>query len=136
MATLAIMIGGAILNATAFIGGSYLAKSSSGKNQDAERKRHDLALEKYHKDWAEYQKKKQHLENWEYHRKQIAVQASENFNNVDEALQYYNETHHQNGEHIDDEPDFSNYYKPNDEQKKRRDYLCRRRNVSTRLFGE
>jgi len=30
MATIALMLGGAILNATAFIGGSYLAKSLSG----------------------------------------------------------------------------------------------------------
>ena len=30
MATIAVMIGGAILNATTFIGGSYLAKYFSG----------------------------------------------------------------------------------------------------------
>ena len=42
MASIAIMIGGAILNATTFVGGSYLAKYMSGDDLGAERKRHDL----------------------------------------------------------------------------------------------
>ena len=46
MASIAIMIGGAILNATTFVGGSYLAKYMSGDDAGVERKRHDLALEK------------------------------------------------------------------------------------------
>ena len=41
---------GAVLNAAAFTGGSYLARYLSGSDQDAERKRHDLAIEKYEKD--------------------------------------------------------------------------------------
>ena len=47
MASIAIMLGGAVLNATTFIGGSYLAKYLSGGNTDQERVRHDKALEKY-----------------------------------------------------------------------------------------
>ena len=47
MATVAIMLGGAVLNATTFIGGSYLAKYFSGDDSLAEKKRHDIALEKY-----------------------------------------------------------------------------------------
>ena len=49
MATLAIMIGGAVLNAATFIGGNYLSKALSGDGGQAaldEKKRHDLALEK------------------------------------------------------------------------------------------
>ena len=53
MATIAMMFGGAILNATAFVGGSYLAKYLSGDKTDAERIRHDKALEKYQKDYAD-----------------------------------------------------------------------------------
>ena len=44
MATIAMMVGGAVLNATTFVGGSYLARYLSGSNHDAERKRHDKAL--------------------------------------------------------------------------------------------
>ena len=49
MVSVAFMIGGAILNATTFVGGSYLAKYLSGGSGDAERIRHDKALEKYQK---------------------------------------------------------------------------------------
>ena len=44
---------GAVLNAAAFTGGSYLARYISGNDQDEERKRHDLAIEKYEKDYNE-----------------------------------------------------------------------------------
>ena len=47
MASIAIMLGGAVLNASTFIGGSYLAKYLSGTKTDQERRRHDKALEKY-----------------------------------------------------------------------------------------
>ena len=53
MATIAIMVGGAVLNAATFIGGNYLAKYLSGDSGQAaldEKKRHDLALEKYQRD--------------------------------------------------------------------------------------
>ena len=43
MASIAIMLGGAVLNASTFIGGSYLAKYLSGTKTDQERRRHDKA---------------------------------------------------------------------------------------------
>ena len=55
MATLAIMIGGAILNAATFIGCNYLAKALSGDSGNAslaEKIRHDKALEKYQADYG------------------------------------------------------------------------------------
>ena len=50
MASIAIMIGGAVLNAAAFTGGNYLAKYIAGDNGQAalaEKTRHDKALEAY-----------------------------------------------------------------------------------------
>ena len=47
MATIAMMVGGAILKATTFVGGSYLAKYLSGDNSSDilyEKQRHDKAL--------------------------------------------------------------------------------------------
>ena len=61
MASIAIMLGGAVLNASTFIGGSYLAKYLSGSKTDRERRRHDKALEKYQKDYAKYQENRQKL---------------------------------------------------------------------------
>ena len=93
MATLAMMVGGVILSVTAFTGSQYLPKYISGNDSskiNAERKRHDLTLEKYQADWQKYHKKKEQLENWQYNRKQEENQAEENFENVDEALRCYN----------------------------------------------
>ena len=50
MASIAIMIGGAVLNAAAFTGGNYLAKYLAGDDGQAalaEKTRHDKALEAY-----------------------------------------------------------------------------------------
>ena len=50
MASIAIMIGGALINATALVGGGYLAKYLSGDQnivKEKKKKRHDLAVEKY-----------------------------------------------------------------------------------------
>ena len=47
MASIVIMIGGAVINVTAFAGGSYLTEYLSGdQNSSEEEKRHDLAVEK------------------------------------------------------------------------------------------
>ena len=46
MASVAMLIGGALVNALAFTGGSYLFHRLSADNIDAERKRHDAAIEK------------------------------------------------------------------------------------------
>ena len=59
------MIGGAIINATAFVGGSYLAKYLSGRsNADEERKRHDLAVEKYQAPYEKYEENRTKLMAW------------------------------------------------------------------------
>ena len=61
------MVGGAVLNAATFIGGNYLAKFLSGDSGKAaldEKKRHDLVLEKYQKDYAQYQKDRTQLLDW------------------------------------------------------------------------
>ena len=45
MATIAMLIGGALANALAFTGSSYLFHRLSADNIDAERKRHDAAIQ-------------------------------------------------------------------------------------------
>ena len=103
-----MMVGGAILNATAFVGGSYLAKYLSGDKTDTEKIRHDKALEKYQRDYAEYQEKRQKLIDWKVQQKDAKYQASKNISKTDEALKLYSQMH---------EPKFSDYYKPSDNQK-------------------
>ena len=50
MPSIAIMIGGAVLNAVAFTGGNYLAKYNAGDSDQAalaKKTRHDKALKAY-----------------------------------------------------------------------------------------
>ena len=49
MASIAILIGGALANALAFTGSSYLFHRLSADNIDTERKRHDAAIEAFRK---------------------------------------------------------------------------------------
>ena len=44
MASIAMLIGGALANALAFTGSSYLLHRLSADNIDAEKKRHDAAI--------------------------------------------------------------------------------------------
>ena len=49
LASVAMLIGGALANALAFTGSSYLFHRLSKDSIDAERKRHDAAIEKLQK---------------------------------------------------------------------------------------
>ena len=54
MASIAMLIGGALANAIAVTGSSYLFHRLSADNIDAERKRHDLEIEKLQKAQIEW----------------------------------------------------------------------------------
>ena len=112
MATIAMLIGGSILNATTFVGGSYLAKYLSGQNQDNERIRHDKAIEKYQNDYASYQEKRQRLMDWYNQQQDVRHEASQNLSNTDEALKLYSRSHPDLKE-----PQLSDYYRPSSNQK-------------------
>ena len=67
MASVLMMIGGAVLNAAAFTGGNYLAKSLVGDSDEAaleEKKRHDEALEAYQAAYAKYMRYHTTLLHW------------------------------------------------------------------------
>jgi len=53
MASIAIVVGGAVVNAMAFIGGNYLARAL-GKAALVEKVRHDKALEVFQVAYAKY----------------------------------------------------------------------------------
>ena len=129
MASIALMIGGAIINATTFVGGSFLAKYLSGssekkekkkkkrkkKKKNEEKKRHDLAVEKYQKEYEKYEENRAKLNDWIMTNDRIKDEAKENFKNTDYALQLYNKIHQ--GEINLREPQFSDFYQPSTQQK-------------------
>ena len=119
MATVAIIIGGAVLNAATFIGGNYLAQYITGVDPKAalkEKKRHDQALEKYQRDYAQYQKDRTQLLDWVAQQDRKKNKAFHDFQNTDAALALYNQTH-QTKVALPKEPQFSDYYKPSPQQK-------------------
>ena len=116
MASIALMIGGAIINATTFVGGSYLAKYLSGSSDsDEEKKRHDLAVEKYQKEYEKYTENRAKLNDWIMTNDRIKDEAKENFKNTDYALQLYNKIHQEDLKLR--EPQFSDFYQPSVQQK-------------------
>ena len=58
MASIGFLIGGALVNALAFIGSNYLFSSLSKESIDKERKRHDKAIEDLQRAQIEWAKKK------------------------------------------------------------------------------
>ena len=115
MASISIMIGGAIINATAFIGGNYLAKYLSGDSAGQEKKRRDLAVEKYEQEYQKYQENRTKLLDWIATNDRIKDEAKQNLENTDYALKLYNATHQ---DQMDlKEPQFSDFYKPSVQQK-------------------
>ena len=115
-----MLVGGAVLNATTFVGGSYLAKYLSGSSTsslEAERKRHDEALEKYQKDYEAYHERRQKLLDW-YSKQQVEKgKAARDFEDTDEAFKLYAQTHRGEDYSLGVEPKFSDYYKPSSNQK-------------------
>ena len=92
MASIAIMIGGAVVNAASFIGGNYLARYLSGDDPKAAQEknvRHDKALEAYQAAYAKYEKSRTKLLDWIATNGRIKDQAKQNFTNTDYAFKLY-----------------------------------------------
>ena len=87
MASIAMMIGVAVLNAAAFTGGNYLAKFLAGDN---EKMRHDKALEAYQLAMAKYLRERTQLLDWINTNEEIKEHADKNFTNTDYAFKLYN----------------------------------------------
>ena len=96
MASIVMMIGGAVLNAAAFTGGNYLAKFLAGNNGKAaldEKTWHDKALEAYQSAMAKYSCERTQILNWINTNEEIKEHADKNFTNTDYAFKLYNQNH-------------------------------------------
>ena len=118
MASIALMIGGAVLNAAAFTGGNYLAKYLSGDDgAAAERKRHDKALEAYEVAQARYSQERTKLLVWIETNRENKEMAKQNFTNTDYAFKLYNQALPDRKMTLPKEPKFSDFYQPSEAQK-------------------
>ena len=89
MASIAKIVGGAMVNALAFSGSNWLFSMLRSSGLDEERKRHDKAVEQLQAAQAEWFRKRTERLDWiseDLHRQGHAVQT---FRDVDEAMREY-----------------------------------------------
>ena len=109
MANVATLIGGALANALAFTGSSYLFHRLSADNIDAKRKRHDSAIEALQKaqiEWTLIINNQLRLER----------KAETKFTELNEAMREYHEVFGHELPPLPREPVLSDFYTPTDEQ--------------------
>ena len=116
MAFLLPMIGGAVINAVAFSGSNFLFHQLS--SSDEERKRHDLALEKYTRDHTAWVERRQQKIDEELKRRQAASDAERDFKELDQSMIEYRLAL----DRKNPEPQFTQYYAP-DENQINKDYI-------------
>ena len=116
MASVTILIGGALANALAFTGSSYLFHRLSADNIDAERKRHDAAIEALQKAQIEWTHK--HQERIDFINKQLRLKqkAEVKFIELNDAMREYHEVFGHELPPLPREPVLRDFYTPSDEQ--------------------
>ena len=120
MASIALLVGGALVNALAFSGSNFLFSKLRGKGVDEERKRHDKAVEQLQAARDEWSRKRtKHLDwiNGELRRQGHAMQT---FRDVDGAIRQYNLVSNKTFTlGLEPEPELSDFYLPSPEQRDR-----------------
>ena len=102
-------------NALAFTGSSYLFDGLSADNIDAERKRHDLAIEKLQKAQIEWAQMPQ--ERIDFINKQLRLErkAETKFTELNDAMREYHEVFGHELPPLPREPVLSDFYTPSNE---------------------
>ena len=119
MASVALLFGGALVNAVAFSGSNYLFSMLRSSGVDEERKRHDKAVEQLQAAQAEWSRgRSERLDriNEELRRQNHAVRT---FRDVDAAIREYAHVTGKNIGTMDPEPQLSDFYTPSNDQKDR-----------------
>ena len=84
-----MLIGGALVNALAFTGSSYLFHRLSADNIDAERKRHDAAIEALQKAQVEWAHKRQERIDFINNQLRLERKAETKFTELNENIMRY-----------------------------------------------
>ena len=111
-----MLIRGALANALAFTGSSYLFHRLSADNIDAERKRHDAAIEALLK--AQIECAHKHEVRIDFINKQLRQErkAKVKFTELNDAMREYHEVFDHELPPLPREPVLSDFYTPSDEQ--------------------
>ena len=107
-----MLIRGALANTLAFTGSSYLFHRLSADNIDAERKRHDSAIEKLQAAQIECQERIDFINN----QLRLERKAETKFTELNEAMREYHEVFGHELPPLPREPVLRDFYTPSDEQ--------------------
>lgn len=119
MASIAMLLGGAVVNALAFSGSNYLFHRLESSGIDEERKRHDKAIEQLQAAQSEWSKQRTERLDWinaELRRQNHAIST---FRNVDNAVREYAQATGHVLDPLGPEPQLSDFYTPSPAQKNR-----------------
>ena len=111
-----MLIGGALENALAFTGSSYLLHRLSTDNIDTERKRHDSAIEALQKAQIEWTHKCQPRINFINNQLRLERKAETKFTELNDTMREYHEVFGHELPPLPREPVLSDFYTPTDEQ--------------------
>ena len=111
-----MLIRGALANALAFTGSSYLFHRLSADNIDTKRKRHNAAIEALQAAQIEWTHKRQQRIDFIYNQLRLERKAETKFTELNDAMREYHEVFGHELPLLPREPVLSNYYTPTDEQ--------------------
>ena len=116
MASIVMLIRGALVNALAFTGSSYLFHRLSADNIDAERKRHNAAIEALQKAQIEWTHKCQQRIDFIHNQLSLERKAETKFTELNNAMREYHEVFGHELPPLPRELVLSDYYTLTDEQ--------------------
>ena len=111
-----MLIGGALANALAFTGSSYLFHRLSADNIDAERKRHDAAIEVLQKAQIEWTHKRQERIDFINNQLRLKRKAETKFTELSDTMREYHEVFGHGLPPLLREPVLSDFCSQTDEQ--------------------
>ena len=116
MASIAMMLGGALANALAFTGSSYLFSSLHKEDLAREQKRHDFAVEQLTRAQIQWNRKRQ--ERIDFINKQLRAErkADVKFEELNEAMREYHEVFGKQLNPLTPKPVLSDFYHPSENQ--------------------
>ena len=135
MASIAMLVGGALVDALAFSGSNYLFTISRSSGVDEERKRHDKAVEQLQAAQASWSRKRTERLNFINEELRRQGHAVKTFRDVDAAMQEYAQVTGHNLYPLGPEPQLADFYHPSDGQKDREIFVIlgiRPRGLQTR----
>lgn len=119
MATVGLLVGGAIINALAFSGSNYLFSMLRSSGLEEERRRHDQAVEQLQAAQEAWSRKRTERLDWineELRRQGHAIQT---FRDVDAAMREYAQVTGSKLQALQPQPQLSDFYVPSEGQKDR-----------------